>query len=85
MVDLIRNNLLKFTNNFILKAKQIISASKRLFYSLIFFLRFLMFRYAFAAFDSNNDGSIDFDEFLLAVSATSQGDLDQRLEVAFNL
>jgi len=47
-------------------------------------MRFLRFRYAFALFDSNNDGSIDFDEFLLAIAATSQGDLDQRLKVAFD-
>jgi hypothetical protein len=42
-------------------------------------------RYAFATFDANNDGTIDFDEFLLAIAATSQGDLDDRLEVAFEM
>ncbi|CAF5132744.1 unnamed protein product, partial [Rotaria sp. Silwood1] len=28
---------------------------------------------------------IDFNEYLLAVAATSQGDLDDRLEVAFDM
>jgi neurocalcin delta len=45
----------------------------------------LIFRFAFQTFDANNDGSIDFDEFLLAVSATSQGDIDERLGVAFDM
>jgi Ca2+-binding EF-hand superfamily protein len=44
-----------------------------------------MSRYAFATFDANNDGSINFEEFLLAISASSQGDLDDRLAVAFDL
>ena len=42
-------------------------------------------RYAFATFDSNNDGTIDFGEFLLAIAATSQGDLDDRLGIAFDM
>ncbi|CAF0989772.1 unnamed protein product [Didymodactylos carnosus] len=42
-------------------------------------------KYAFNTFDQNNDGSIDFDEFLLAIAATSQGNLDERLEVAFEM
>ena len=42
-------------------------------------------RYAFATFDTNHDGSIEFDEFLLSMSATSSGDLDQRLAVAFDM
>jgi Ca2+-binding EF-hand superfamily protein len=45
----------------------------------------IRFRYAFATFDANNDGTIDFDEFILAIAATSQGDLDDRLEVAFEM
>ncbi|CAF2529611.1 unnamed protein product [Rotaria sp. Silwood2] len=36
-------------------------------------------------FDANHDGTIDFNEYLLAVAATSQGDLDDRLEVAFDI
>ncbi|CAF3868766.1 unnamed protein product [Rotaria sp. Silwood2] len=42
-------------------------------------------KYAFDTFDTNNDGSINFEEFLLAISATSQGDLDDRLAVAFDM
>ncbi|CAF1276623.1 unnamed protein product [Adineta ricciae] len=42
-------------------------------------------KYAFDTFDANHDGSIDFEEFLLAITATSQGDLNDRLEVAFDL
>jgi len=45
----------------------------------------LIFRYAFETFDANNDGTIDFDEFLLAIAATSQGDLNDRLAVAFDM
>jgi Ca2+-binding EF-hand superfamily protein len=44
-----------------------------------------MLRYAFDTFDSDDNGTIDFDEFLLAISATSQGDLDDRFAVAFDL
>ena len=53
-----------------------------MFYSNVF-LCFI--RYAFATFDANNDGTIDFDEFLLAIAATSQGNVDDRLEVAFEM
>jgi len=42
-------------------------------------------RHAFATFDTNNDGTIDFDEFLLAMAATSQGDLNERLGFAFEM
>jgi Ca2+-binding EF-hand superfamily protein len=45
----------------------------------------LIFRFAFDTFDADHNGTIDFDEFLLAVSATSQGDLDERLSVAFDM
>ncbi|UJR15432.1 hypothetical protein I4U23_002376 [Adineta vaga] len=40
---------------------------------------------AFDTFDANDDGTIDFDEFLLAISATSHGDIDDRLSVAFDM
>jgi Ca2+-binding EF-hand superfamily protein len=46
---------------------------------------FVDWRRAFATFDTNNDGAIDFDEFILAIAATSQGDLDDRLEIAFEM
>jgi hypothetical protein len=42
-------------------------------------------RQAFTTFDINNDGSIDFSEFLLAIAATSQGNIDDRLSVAFDM
>ena len=44
-----------------------------------------MFRYAFEAFDTNDDGTVDFDEFLLAVAASGQGDLGDRLGAAFDM
>lgn len=50
------------------------------FFHLSIFLRF-----AFDTFDANHDGTIDFEEFLLAISATSQGDIDDRLAVAFDM
>ncbi|CAF2191904.1 unnamed protein product [Rotaria magnacalcarata] len=42
-------------------------------------------KFAFDTFDANHDGSIDFEEFLLAISATSSGNLDDRLGVAFDM
>jgi Ca2+-binding EF-hand superfamily protein len=45
----------------------------------------LYFRYAFDTFDTNHDGTIDFEEFLIAIAATSQGSLDERLAVAFDM
>ncbi|CAF4594280.1 unnamed protein product, partial [Rotaria sp. Silwood2] len=41
--------------------------------------------YAFDTFDTNNDGTIDFNEFLLSVAATKGGDVDERLSMAFDL
>ncbi|CAF2500798.1 unnamed protein product [Rotaria sp. Silwood2] len=40
---------------------------------------------AFSVFDINHDGTINFDEYLLAVAATSQGRTDNRLEVTFDM
>ncbi|CAF3172069.1 unnamed protein product [Rotaria sp. Silwood2] len=42
-------------------------------------------KYAFDTFDTNNDGTIDFSEFLLSVAATKGGDVDERLSMAFDL
>jgi Ca2+-binding EF-hand superfamily protein len=58
-----------------------------MFVWLLFFLIiiFVYQRHAFSTFDSNNDGTIDFDEFLLAMAVTSQGDLHDRLELAFEM
>ncbi|CAF4708322.1 unnamed protein product [Rotaria sp. Silwood2] len=42
-------------------------------------------KYAFNTFDTNDDGTIDFTEFLLSVAATKGGDIDGRLSAAFDL
>ncbi|CAF5007568.1 unnamed protein product [Rotaria sp. Silwood1] len=41
-------------------------------------------KYAFSVFDTNNDGTIDFQEFLLAMAATSQGPIDDRLAFVYD-
>ncbi|CAF0801069.1 unnamed protein product [Didymodactylos carnosus] len=42
-------------------------------------------KYAFATFDRDNNGTIDFIEFMLAIALTQTGDLEQRLTLAFDM
>jgi Ca2+-binding EF-hand superfamily protein len=42
-------------------------------------------RHVFKTFDTDSSGEIDFVEFLIAISVTSQGDIREKLQMAFNM
>jgi hypothetical protein len=51
----------------------------------IFILLFFPSSHVFAVFDTDHDGTIDFNEFLLAVTAGSPGDSDSYLDYVFKM
>ncbi|CAF3262739.1 unnamed protein product [Rotaria sp. Silwood2] len=42
-------------------------------------------KYAFDTFDADNDGTISFEEFLITYSAARNGNLDDRLDLVFDI
>ncbi|CAF1191792.1 unnamed protein product [Rotaria sordida] len=42
-------------------------------------------KYAFDTFDTNNDGTVSFEEFLVAYSVARSGNLDARLDLVFDV
>ena len=52
---------------------------------LIIIFGYNLIRYVFDVFDDDDSGTIEFEEFMFALSITSRGSLEERLDWAFRL
>jgi hypothetical protein len=78
-----RKNLLKFINNFIQLVKQINFVLMFLKHSTLIIQEKSVG--LLTIYPSNKYLSLDFVEFLIAISVTSHGDIREKLNMAFNM